>query len=121
MATRVMLVRHGATVLAAEDRFAGITDVPLSDAGEMQAARLSERLASHRIDAFYCSPMGRTVRTAQVIAAPHKKSVQPVDAFREISHGRWEERTRAEVEEMFPDEYRNWEVDPFAFAPQGGE
>lgn len=121
MPTRVMLVRHGATTLAAEDRFAGSVEVPLSDVGEMQAKRLSERLASHKIDAFYCSPMGRTVRTAEVIAAPHDKSVQRVDAFREINHGRWEERTRAEVETLYPEEYRNWEVDPFAFAPEGGE
>src|SRR5438094_196732 len=28
--TRIFLVRHGATVLTAEDRFAGATDVPLS-------------------------------------------------------------------------------------------
>jgi broad specificity phosphatase PhoE len=30
-ATRVFMVRHGATVLSAEDRFAGATDVALSD------------------------------------------------------------------------------------------
>lgn len=119
--TRVMLVRHGATVLAAEDRFAGSSDVPLSDVGEMQAQRLSERLASKRIDAFYASPMKRTVRTAEVIAAPHGREVQTVDAFREINHGRWEQKTRAEVEALYPDEYRQWEQDPFTFAPEGGE
>src|SRR6185369_8304476 len=35
-ATRVYLIRHGATVLTAEDRFAGETDVPLSDLGRDQ-------------------------------------------------------------------------------------
>jgi probable phosphoglycerate mutase len=116
-----MLVRHGATVLAAEDRFAGSSDVLLSEAGEMQAARLSERLAGHRIDAFYASPMKRTVRTAEVLAAPHGKPVERVDALREIDHGRWEQLTRAEVESRYPEEYRQWEQDPFTFAPEGGE
>src|SRR5437879_5378837 len=32
-ATRVFMVRHGATVVSAEDRFAGATDVELSDEG----------------------------------------------------------------------------------------
>ena len=39
MATRLFLVRHGATTLSAEDRFAGSTDVALSEEGaRMQAA-----------------------------------------------------------------------------------
>lgn len=121
MSVRVMLVRHGATVLAAEDRFAGASDVLLSEAGEMQVARLSERLKGRHIDAIYASPMKRTVRTAEVIAAPHGCAVERIDAFREINHGRWEQLTRAEVEERYPDEYRSWEDDPFTFAPEGGE
>jgi broad specificity phosphatase PhoE len=33
----MFLVRHGATSLTAEDRFAGSTDVPLSEDGRRQA------------------------------------------------------------------------------------
>ena len=33
MTTRLFLIRHGATVLTAQDRFAGSTDVELSEAG----------------------------------------------------------------------------------------
>ena len=43
--TRIYLVRHGATQLSAEDRFAGAVDVHLSDEGKFQAERLAERLA----------------------------------------------------------------------------
>ena len=39
MKTRVFLVRHGATVLSAEDRFAGATNVELSEAGREQAVQ----------------------------------------------------------------------------------
>ena len=38
MITRIYLVRHGATQLSAEDRFAGATDVELSDEGRSQAS-----------------------------------------------------------------------------------
>src|ERR1022692_1577715 len=111
MTTRIYLVRHGATVLSAEDRFAGETDVPLSDVGREQARRLSERLANDSIAAFYASPMGRTLETAAILALPHGKSVTPVAGLREISHGRWEEKTRAQVESLYPEEYSRWEAD----------
>ncbi len=69
-ATRLYLVRHGATNLTAEDRFSGHVGVDLSDEGRWQAKRLSERLVSAGITAAYCSPLSRTVETAQIIAAP---------------------------------------------------
>ena len=119
--TRVFMVRHGATILSDEDRFAGATDVPLSDAGREQTRRLAERLSDENIRVVYASPLGRTVETAQILAAPHKVEVQTRDGLREINHGRWEEMTRREVEEKFPEEAAEWEKDPYTFAPLGGE
>ena len=120
-ATRVFMIRHGATVLSAEDRFAGATDVALSDEGREQTRRLAERLSGEKIVAIYASPLGRTVETAGILAAPHKLEVQTRDGLREISHGRWEQLTRREVEERFPEEAAEWEKDPYTFAPVGGE
>jgi broad specificity phosphatase PhoE len=121
MSTRVFLIRHGSTPLAAEDRFGGETNVLLSDLGRDQARRLGARLASVPLAAVYASPMDRTVATARFIAEPHGLPVQTRDGLREISHGRWEQLTRAEVEARFGDEYARWEEDPFTFAPVGGE
>ena len=120
-ATRVFIVRHGATVLSAEDRFAGVTDVELSEEGREQAIRLADRLSGEKIAAVYASPLGRTVETARILAAPHDLQVQTCDGFREISHGHWEGMKRREVEEKFPEEMAEWEKDPYTFAPEGGE
>jgi len=119
--TRVFMVRHGATVLSAEDRFAGATDVALSDEGREQTLRLAQRLAGEKIVAVFASPLGRTVETAQILAKPHTLEVQTRDGLREISHGHWEQLTRREVEERFPKEAAEWERDPYTFAPVGGE
>ena len=119
--TRVFMVRHGATVASAEDRFAGVTDVELSDQGREQTRRLADRLSHEQIGAVYASPLGRTVETARILAAPHNLEVQTRDGLREINHGRWEQMTRREVEEKFPEEAAEWEKDPYTFAPQGGE
>jgi broad specificity phosphatase PhoE len=121
MSTRVFLIRHGVTVLTAEDRFAGATDVELSDEGREQARHLGERLRTESVAAVYSSSLQRTVETARLIAQPHGLEVQQRDGLREISHGRWEQMTRREVEEMFPEEAAAWEEDPYTFAPVGGE
>jgi len=121
MYTRVFLVRHGATVFSAEDRFAGETDIELSDEGREQARKLAERLGTEKIAAVYASPLVRTLETARIVAKPHNLSVVRRDGLREISHGRWEQMTRQEVEEKFPEEAAAWEEDPYTFAPAGGE
>jgi probable phosphoglycerate mutase len=121
MNTRIFLVRHGSTPLTAEDRFAGATDVPLSDEGRAQAEHLAQRLSIQNIAAVYASPLLRTMETARILARPHGLEVQTRDGLREISHGRWEQLTRREVEKAFPEEATAWEEDPYTFAPEGGE
>ncbi|HEV7923624.1 MAG TPA: histidine phosphatase family protein [Thermoanaerobaculia bacterium] len=120
-ATRVFLVRHGATELSSEDRFAGAIDVLLSAAGREQARLLGERLSIEKLCSVYASPLKRTIATAELIAAPQALAVEPVDDLREISHGRWEGKTRKEVEAEFPEEYARYDTDPYSFAPLGGE
>ncbi|HSO31255.1 MAG TPA: histidine phosphatase family protein [Labilithrix sp.] len=121
MTTRILLIRHGATVLSAEDRFAGSTDVDLSDEGRRQARTLGDRLAELPLDAVYASPMKRTRETAALVSGPRKLEASIDAGLREIDHGRWEGLTRKEVEATFSEEYSNWEEDPFTFAPEGGE
>jgi broad specificity phosphatase PhoE len=121
MTTRLLLIRHGATTLSAEDRFAGSTDVDLSVEGRSQADALGHRLAQEKLAAIYASPMLRTLETARIIAGEVHPAPLGRGALREIDHGRWEGLTRAEVEKRFPDEYASWEADPFTVAPVGGE
>jgi broad specificity phosphatase PhoE len=58
---KVFLIRHGSTVLTAEDRFAGSTDVLLGSDGESQASALGQRLKTKKLSAIYASPMKRTI------------------------------------------------------------
>lgn len=121
MITRVFLVRHGATPLNADDRFAGSTDVPLGPEGQIQIERLSDRLAAAPLTAVYSSPLRRTIATAEVVARPHSETPVLVDGLREIDHGHWEGLRRADVQQTYPTEYAAWERDPVNVAPEGGE
>jgi probable phosphoglycerate mutase len=53
--TTIYLIRHGATVLSREDRFAGSSDVALSEEGIEQAKKLGKRLKHQEISAVYCT------------------------------------------------------------------
>jgi probable phosphoglycerate mutase len=121
MTTRLYLARHGATRLAAEDRFSGADGVDLSEEGKHQAERLGQRLRREGISAIYSSTMSRAVETAAFVAGACALQATQRAGLGEMSHGHWEGLTRQEVEAQFGAEYGSWEEDPFTFAPAGGE
>ena len=103
----IFLVRHGATTLTAEDRFAGSSDVSLSEEGRSQVRSLARRLETEQLHAVYCSPLERTAETARILAAPHKLTPVPEPGLREIDYGHWEGLRRSEIETQFADEVLN--------------
>jgi probable phosphoglycerate mutase len=123
--TRVVLVRHGQTEFNREDRWQGSgSDVPLNDAGRDEAARTAAALAERfggAVAAVYTSDLERARETARIVAA--RLGVEVVDdpALRELSHGRWEGWTRAEVETRWPDEHAAYQADPYHVRRGGGE
>jgi len=115
-----LLLRHGQTPMSVQKRYAGRTDVPLTDAGLAQAAAAAKRLASAGIDAIVASPLRRTMQTAEAVAEVAGLPVATEDGFRETDFGAWEGLTFAEVRERWPSEMKAWLADP-EVAPPGGE
>jgi probable phosphoglycerate mutase len=115
-----LLLRHGQTPMSVQKRYAGRSDVPLTDAGVAQAAAAAKRLAPAGIDAIVASPLRRTVQTAGEVAAVTGLPVAAEDGFRETDFGAWEGLTFAEVRERWPSEMTAWLADP-EVAPPGGE
>ncbi len=115
-----VLLRHGQTPMSVQRRYAGRTDVPLTDLGVQQAAAAAKRLASAGLTLIVTSPLLRAVRTAGEVAAVTGAQVVTDEGFRETDFGAWEGLTFAEVRERWADELRAWLADP-AVAPPGGE
>lgn len=65
---QVFLVRHGETQWNAERRIQGQSDSPLTDKGEKQAWQVAERAKALGITHIISSDLGRTRRTAEIIA-----------------------------------------------------
>lgn len=121
MSTRILLCRHGGTLWSNDDRFAGSTDIDLSDEGRAQAAALGKRLATETIDAAYCSPMRRAIETATLALGVHPLTLHQTAGLREMDHGQWEGKRHQEVEQQYAADYAAWDADPFMAPPPGGE
>lgn len=97
MVTTVFLVRHGVTAWHHERRVLGQNDVPLSTEGLAQANTTAELLADQPVVDVICSPLQRSLSTAECIAKKH--SIQPARDLRltDFQVGPWEGKTHEEV------------------------
>jgi broad specificity phosphatase PhoE len=105
---QLALVRHGQTAWNLERRFQGHADVPLSDAGRLEARALAERLRGEPVTAIYASPLRRAFETAEIVSAVVGVPVMSDERLREVDVGSWQGLTRDDVELRFPDAYRRW-------------
>lgn len=99
----IYLVRHGQTEFNHEGRFQGHLDSPLTALGRDQARRIGDRLRGLVGDiaavALISSPLGRTLRTAEIIRdrLGLRAEIEIEPRLIEITVGAWEGLTRDEV------------------------
>jgi len=89
---QVYLVRHGETVWNAARRIQGQSDSPLTEKGEQQAHQVGERVKSLGITHVIASDLGRTRRTAEIIADACGCEVTLDARLRELDMGCLEQR-----------------------------
>ncbi|HEX3493549.1 MAG TPA: bifunctional RNase H/acid phosphatase [Streptosporangiaceae bacterium] len=119
--TTTLLLRHGATPLSAERRFAGRGDIPLTDDGRRQAAAAAARLSERGgLDVIVTSPLRRARRTAEAVAQASGAPLVVDDDLVEADFGAWEGLSFAEASAKSPDEMKAWLASADA-APPGGE
>ncbi len=120
----LILVRHGQSLWNQEKRFTGSVDVPLTAAGEAEAARAGELLQSQDLDVAYTSFLVRASRTLEILLAAAGRETVPVirlAAFNERCYGLLEGRQKSWVRERYGAEiYRCWHRG-YELAPPEGE
>ena len=89
---QVYLVRHGETQWNAARRIQGQSDSPLTAKGELQAVQVGERVRSYGITHVIASDLGRTQRTAEIIADACGCGVTLDARLRELDMGILEQR-----------------------------
>jgi broad specificity phosphatase PhoE len=91
----VYIARHGETAWSLTGQHTGLTDLPLTDAGERNARRLRERLKGLVFAKVFCSPLQRAVRTCELAGFG---AVAEFDCdLVEWNYGEYEGRTGAQI------------------------
>jgi probable phosphoglycerate mutase len=119
--TRLLLLRHGQTVLSIDRRYSGHGDPELTTVGRAQAAGAAARLAAHReITSVLSSPLLRARQTAESVAQATGAPLEIRDGLVETDFGEWEGLTFAEARERDPELHAKW-LGAEDVAPPGGE
>jgi probable phosphoglycerate mutase len=118
---RLLLIRHGEVEANVDFRYLGRRDDPLTARGRAQADALARMVVESPPSRILSSPLVRATTTAAAIAARCGLEVEPEERLVEMSFGRWEGMSRAEVLESDPGNLAAWEADPEHVAPPDGE
>ena len=118
--TRWWWVRH-APVTGLGGELHGSDDVDCDCSDEAALEILSRALPREAV--WITSRLKRTRRTAEAIQAAGNLRIRPtaVEDLDELSFGRWQGRTWAEIEEKFAEEFKTFWENPTRNAARGGE
>jgi broad specificity phosphatase PhoE len=124
--TQVVLIRPGATAYDEQNRVQGILDIPLSERGCAEAARLADSLAKPdpeavALMALYCGPGESVVRTAEVIGRALGLRPRRIDDLRNLDQGLWQGLQLDEIKRRNLKVFRQWLDDPVTVCPPQGE
>jgi probable phosphoglycerate mutase len=107
------LARHGETAWTISRQHTGVTDLPLTARGEVEAGQLGDRLAGLPFAGVLTSPLQRAVRTCELAGFGSAAEVDP--DLLEWNYGTYEGRTSADIRTERPD----WQL--FRDGCPGGE
>jgi alpha-ribazole phosphatase len=117
--TELYIVRHGETDANIRMACLGHKDVPLNENGVEQVQHLAKKLIDVEFDAVYTSPLTRAIDTA----TPLKKKANMTMSYGliERDYGIWDDMTFDEIQEQYPEQYREWHENWIDFQIPEGE
>lgn len=119
MATKLILIRHGATDWNLERRYSSFTDIDINDKGKKQARKLYKRLKREGIHKVYSSDRKRAFNFARIVLKG--KKIQKLVGLGELNFGIFEGLTYEEIMKRYPKIYKRWLKDPFSIVIPNGE
>ena len=117
----ILLIRHGETILNAESRFRGHSEVDLNNRGRRQARALARNLPRFSPSHVYSSPLKRCLETARPLSNELGLTVVVDPRLIDLNYGTWQERPIAEVAGQSPGDYAAWRAGDLSLRFPGGE
>lgn len=87
--TRLLLIRHAPVATTGKVLYGREKGHHLTEEARTATRELARRLAEVDLQAIYCSPLERTVETADLVAEPHQLSPTPDANLMEVDYGEW--------------------------------
>jgi broad specificity phosphatase PhoE len=109
----IYIARHGETAWSLSGQHTGLTDLPLTEIGELKAKTLQARLSGVTFARVFSSPLRRAWRTCEL--AGFRSRAEIIHDLVEWNYGEYEGRRTAEIHEKRPD----WQL--FRDGCPGGE
>jgi broad specificity phosphatase PhoE len=98
---QVVLVRHGETEWSRNGRHTGITDLALTEEGEVRARAVGTVIAERTFGLVLSSPRRRAMRTAEL--AGYGDRMETTEDLAEFDYGAYEGLTTPQIQEQRPD------------------
>lgn len=122
VSTRVLFIRHGQPDYDSDRIYDDRKlQIGLTTQGERQAQRTAECLASQDFVSIYTSPILRTHQTATYLADVTGQSLTTDHRLQERDFGQWNGLSFKEIEQQYPEQYRQWKQNKLEYTPEGGE
>jgi uncharacterized phosphatase len=115
---RLYYLRHGQTTWNADgNRYAGASDVPLTDLGVRQAKAGAALIRDIHFDAVFCSGLSRALETAKLVLEGRDVPIVQDPRLNEMNYGNWEGRTLDEILAEPGNHWHDWARDPDGWRP----
>ncbi|MEZ4530378.1 MAG: histidine phosphatase family protein [Thermomicrobiales bacterium] len=115
---RLYFLRHGQTTWNADgNRYAGASDVPLTELGVQQARSGGDLIRDIEFDAVFCSGLRRALDTARLALDGRDIPIVQDPRLNEMNYGDWEGKTHAEILAEPGNRWLDWAADPDATRP----
>ena len=114
---KIHLLRCGSAWDGPGQLFVGQKDLPLSQGGRAELARLRELGDYPQVDRLYTSPLARCRQSAEILYPGH--DIRPVEDLRDANLGEFEGKTLEQLGDL-PD-FAAWLQNSQANPPPGGE
>lgn len=119
---KLILARHGETVLNQQHKFYGSLDTNLDQKGQQQAVELAKKVAIEQPTIIVRTPLTRTMQTlAPFIQHNPLIPVLEIPELVEKDFGNWEGLDADEIQARYPQEWQTWLDHPLTYTPPTSE
>lgn len=118
LTTRVIIVRHGQSSYNAQKMIQGRCDESvITEKGAKDAQKVGKVLSKIELDGFYCSPLQRAKKTAEIIqeCSETNPNLTVAQKLLEIDLPLWEKLKKDDVKKQYLEEYNTWKKSPHEF------